>query len=186
MLFVSAYMILFEPQVWLITHQTVNKLTEIECQVTTETSKHSDEIKVITDEIGEVATKLMNIEGDLKELKNEEVYIRKKMKKKLIQCDYCDKKLGSVIALEEHMKEEHASCTFNCNECDLAYYSEWRLKKHLKSHGKENMRHCYYFNSNKMCPFEELGCKFLHKYSAVCKNGDQCSSHMCQFKHWLC
>ena len=133
--------------------------------------------------MAEVTTKLINIEGDLQQLKNEESYIRMKSSKKLSQCNYCERKLDSLRALEEHMKKEHVSSTFKCNECELVFYSEWRLKKHLKGHGKDKTRHCHYFNSNKTCPFEELGCKFLHKYSAVCKYGDRCISHMCQFRH---
>ena len=27
--------------------------------------------------------------------------------------------------------------------------------------------HCHYFNNDKMCPFEELGCKFLHRDSKI-------------------
>ena len=42
--------------------------------------------------------------------------------------------------------------------------------------------HCHYFNNDKMCPFEELGCKFFHTDSKKCKFGLTCQ-RMCPFKH---
>ena len=43
--------------------------------------------------------------------------------------------------------------------------------------------HCHYFNNDKMCPFEELGCKFLHTDSKKCKFGLTCTQRMWPFKH---
>ena len=163
--------------------EIVKNTRHIECQVTKEKYKHDEEIKIITDEIAAVTSKLVNIEGDLEQLKKEEGFIRKKVRSQLIQCDHCHLNLDSLRALEMHMKEEHVSSSFKCDKCRSDFYSEWRLKKLLKSHENEKTRHCHYFNSNKTCPFEELGCKFLHKHSTVCKYGDNCRSHMCQFKH---
>ena len=156
---------------------TDGELAAIECQAT------SEDIKNIKNEIYSVDTKLMEIEKDLKDLKNEELYLRKKVRKHSIHCDHCDMTLDNLSALEQHVKNEHVSSTFKCGECDFVFYSKLRLQKHIKSHGKEIRRHCHYFNSNKKCPFEELGCKFLHIVSSECKYGNLCRSHMCQFKH---
>jgi hypothetical protein len=34
-----------------------------------------------------------------------------------------------------------------------------------------SVNNCHYFNNDKKCPFEELGCKFLHSVSQICKFG---------------
>ena len=34
-----------------------------------------------------------------------------------------------------------------------------------------------------MCPFEELGCKYLHINSKLCRFGQECDNKMCPFKH---
>ena len=42
---------------------------------------------------------------------------------------------------------------------------------------------CHYFNNALLCPFEELGCMFLHEKSELCKNADLCMKKLCQFSH---
>ena len=34
-----------------------------------------------------------------------------------------------------------------------------------------------------MCPYEEIGCKFLHRKSKFCKDKESCQENLCQFQH---
>ena len=43
------------------------------------------------------------------------------------------------------------------------FYLQWRLKKHEQVHVQRPKKPCKYFVANKDCPFEKLGCKFLHQ-----------------------
>ena len=44
---------------------------------------------------------------------------------------------------------------------------------------KHKEKNCHFFYSGQVCPYEELGCKFIHKYSEKCKHGTKCTFHMC-------
>ena len=46
------------------------------------------------------------------------------------------------------------------------------------------VQNCHYFNNGKMCPFEELGCKFLHVLAKNCKFGQRCSKRLCPLRHF--
>ena len=81
------------------------------------------------------------------------------------------------------MKDAHEEETHTCEECGTHFYSNSRLKKHIKMNSSQNQRKCYYFNSDKICPYEALGCKFLHEYNSNCKFGKTCRRHMCPFRH---
>ena len=54
---------------------------------------------------------------------------------------------------------------------------------HIRIHSNKPPRHCHYFNNGKICPFEELGCKFLHVLSTKCKFDKLCHKTMCSYKH---
>ena len=59
---------------------------------------------------------------------------------------------------------------------------EWRLRKHVLGHDKER-KCCHFFNNGKVCPYEEIGCKFKHEESNECRYGQNCYIKLCQFKH---
>ena len=59
----------------------------------------------------------------------------------------------------------------------------WRLKKHEELHEINYTRKCHYFNNQKVCPFEEFGCMFLHEDSGICKYGEKCNNKLCPYKH---
>ena len=40
----------------------------------------------------------------------------------------------------------------------------WRLRKHKRLHTQMFTKTCKYFEGNKACPFEVLGCKFKHEH----------------------
>ena len=82
------------------------------------------------------------------------------------------------------MKKDHRSKGVDCDNCDMVFMTQCRLKKHVRDcHNKRKIKTCHYFNSGKECPFHLLGCKFIHKYAEACKYGDSCRKYMCQFMH---
>ena len=100
------------------------------------------------------------------------------------KCPHCEEKFSTQTNMENHIDQVHDRQNFNCDKCEKTFVSEWRLKIHHKTHVLNLVtRNCHFFNSNKPCPFERLGCKFNHKYSKSCKFGLQCTFKMCQFKH---
>ena len=39
------------------------------------------------------------------------------------------------------------------------------------------------FNNHKVCPFEELGCMFLHEDLGICTYDEECTNKLCSYKH---
>lgn len=79
-------------------------------------------------------------------------------------CNVCQKKFEKFCDLETHIESEHKEAeTFKCKKCDKIFYLQWRLKKHEQIHVQRPQKPCKYFVANKDCPFEKLGCKFLHQ-----------------------
>ena len=70
-----------------------------------------------------------------------------------------------------------------CEICVKTFVLLWRLRKHQSNHGDENQKKCHYFNNQKHCLFEALGCKFAHKQSENCKFDKKCSNKLCPFRH---
>ena len=103
---------------------------------------------------------------NINERKGDNVKTNKKLPKhrsKLLKCQVCDMEFEKFCDLEWHMKAQHEECpTFECNTCMKTFVTEWRLKKHVKIHTNKTTKHCNYFIGNMSCPFDELGCKFLH------------------------
>ena len=52
-------------------------------------------------------------------------------------------------------------------------------------HINKNTKKCHYYNNAKKCPFEEVGCKFVHEASEKCFFLNTCSNQLCQFQHNL-
>ena len=50
-------------------------------------------------------------------------------------------------------------------------------------HTESRIRACHYYNNNKHCPFEDLGCMFAHKLSEIFKYGKHCKIRLCSFQH---
>ena len=101
---------------------------------------------------------------------------------KEIKCNICDEKFDQTFKLENHLKE-HEVETFKCDECGKTFYLKWRLAKHKTIHETINVRFCHYFNNDKLCPFEEIGCMFLHAKSELCRFKKSCKNDLCQFRH---
>ena len=84
------------------------------------------------------------------------------------KCSFCEFSCGKMFELENHMENAHSEVTkFQCEECKKTFQLEWRLKKHKRMHTLRSVKVCKYFSSNRNCPYEKLGCKFLHKVQTV-------------------
>ena len=100
------------------------------------------------------------------------------------ECKHCEKKFLTSSQLESHLKEHGKVKKYKCQQCEKTFYFKWRLQSHNKIHDKESsIRKCHFFNNNLQCPFEEIGCKFLHEESLHCKYKDKCKFDKCQFRH---
>ena len=144
------------------------------------------EILKLEKEIELVSTKLVEVEFKLSSLGEEQNIIKNVQKRKSdrkIKCNHCDKIFPSHSMIEKHMADEHVQKEIKCDHCDLLFHTTWRLKMHMKNHTGRMKRNCHFFNSNKDCPYENLGCKFNHIYSDECKFGTKCERHMCQYRH---
>ena len=100
---------------------------------------------------------------------------KKLTKHKLLKCQVCEMEFEKFCDLEWHLKAKHEECTkFECDQCQKTFVTEWRLKKHTMIHSDKITKHCHYFINSIRCPFDELGCKFLHiiSYNSVSKIAD--------------
>ena len=101
-----------------------------------------------------------------------------------VKCEFCDDMFGKNSELEAHIKTHHnTEKTFECEQCGKSFVLEWRLRKHQGIHKEGTIKRCHYFNNQKNCPYEELGCMFEHSYSGICKYGKNCYKAMCSFQH---
>ena len=53
----------------------------------------------------------------------------------------------------------------------------------MKIHTQEFVKFCHYYNNDKFCPFEELGCKFLHQVAQNYRHGITCKIWLCPRRH---
>ena len=54
-------------------------------------------------------------------------------------------------------------------------------KKHMKMHN-DDVKFCHFYNNNKNCPYEDIGCMFLHEMADPCIF-NPCLNKLCQYKH---
>ena len=100
-----------------------------------------------------------------------------------IKCNFCEKVFHKNCDLESHLNKDHKPQKFECQKCDKMFVLKWRLIKHQKIHDSLNIKKCHYFNNQKPCPFEQIGCMFLHLPAGQCKNRDSCTMKLCSFEH---
>ena len=110
----------------------------------------------------------------------------KEMHTKSYSCTSCDETFDVRWKLESHHLQQHTTKTeFECRKCKKIFACEWRLQKHLKGHLKPERKFCHFYNNIKLCPYEEVGCKFKHSNAGQCSLGKTCSVYKCQFEHPL-
>ena len=103
--------------------------------------------------------------------------------KKLYNCQVCEDIFDETWKLEAHMKDHDKKNEHECDHCGKTFHLNWRLMKHLNLHEKKNVRKCHYFNNSQACPFEDIGCMFLHEESDICYFGNKCYRKLCQYRH---
>ena len=99
-----------------------------------------------------------------------------------IKCKLCEETFDQTFKLELHLKT-HEMETFKCERCDKTFHLKWRLEKHKKGHEMVNVKFCHYFNNEKPCPYEEIGCMYMHTKSEACRFQKFCKNKLCQFQH---
>ena len=100
------------------------------------------------------------------------------------KCNLCQESFIRASDLEYHIKICHEiNPEFKCDQCEKSFFLEWRLKKHINLHMDTNVKYCHYFNNSKKCPFEEMGCMFLHSTSDICTFGQTCRRKLCPRRH---
>ena len=88
--------------------------------------------------------------------------------------------LGKIILSYERHREAHMEEKKNkCDICEKELFLELRLRQHVKIHENPNTKKCHYYNNDKVCPFEPLGCKFRHEKSEQCSKSTSCEIRLC-------
>ena len=101
-----------------------------------------------------------------------------------VECKTCSVSFTRIFELEKHLGQHHKSLPrFKCDTCGKEFLLKWRLEKHQDNHMDPERKKCHYFNNNKKCPYEELGCMFVHEKSEKCKFDDICANRLCPFRH---
>ena len=98
------------------------------------------------------------------------------------KCKYCGEMFSVSWKMEAHVKLHENVSEYNCSICEKQFYVKWRLNKHTESHSIET-KFCHYFNNQKLCPNENIGCKSKHEVSPPCKFRSMCNFDLCQYSH---
>ena len=93
---------------------------------------------------------------------------KKEIHRRDLKCNHCDEKLKHLWMLEKHLKLHKDAENFECDICKKTFQLKWRLSKHKDMHNDSTTKRCHYFNNSKPCPYQEVGCMFLHQLSEVC------------------
>ena len=65
-----------------------------------------------------------------------------------------------------HLAEHEKDKQFKCETCGKEFFLKWRLKKHEGIHSSPP-KACKYFVNKQECPYESIGCMFLHHNLSV-------------------
>ena len=171
-----------------------------------------EKINILKEELTDLKKELEDVKEELKICKNGSVnnFDQKDMSEKVLNCNECEESFKAKIDLKKHLKachvryvkckiceesfdknchlEEHirenheATKMYECDKCEKTFLLKWRMKKHREGHDML-LKKCHYFNNNKICPFEQIGCMFDHSRSGPCKYGTKCKIALCAFKH---
>ena len=112
-------------------------------------------------------SKNCKVNSDVKELRKKISVIELNLEKRVDlrkKCKECGKVFIRNSDFERHMEEEHGvEKAFKCDICGKMFLLEWRLEKHGDVHTKQT-RKCKFFLNKELCPFSEIGCKFVHDH----------------------
>ena len=102
----------------------------------------------------------------------------------VVKCKVCEEAFTKNSDLELHLKNVHEEKeNHECDKCGKTFVLKWRLKKHMGIHDSPELKGCHYFNNNKKCPYESIGCMFSHQFSGLCKYEKLCKNELCSFQH---
>ena len=109
----------------------------------------------------ELRVKIVQIEKDLAKVDD-----KKKNIATTIKCKECGKAFAKTFQLEKHLEEHEKNKQFKCEICGKEFFLQWRLNKHMGMHSSPP-KACRYFANNQECPYEHVGCMFLHSNLSV-------------------
>ena len=124
---------------------------------------------------GNVCDKTSKVKPNLNEHK-------KPMHPKTFECEICDKTFMESWKMEEHLEHHGNERPFKCSICEKGFYMKWRMEKHTSDH-RADIKFCHYFNSDKPCPYDKVGCRFKHETAPECRFNLKCTFKLCQFTH---
>ena len=147
--------------------------------------ENADAIQMLDAKLDKINEVLKMTKKEIKDKEEKkEIRLESKNYPKEIKCKLCETTFRRFSDLEIHIRLSHENHhVFKCDQCDKCFVLNWRLKKHMKLHTEEFVKHCYYFNNNINCPFEEIGCKFLHAEAKSCGFGSKCNKRLCPLRH---
>ena len=124
---------------------------------------------------GEVCDKTLIVGPSLKEQ-------IKTRHSKTYECEFCDDTFTESWKMEEHLEHHGNERPFKCSICEKGFYMKWRMEKHISDH-RADIKFCHYFNSDKPCPYDKVGCRFKHETAPECRFNLKCTFKLCQFTH---
>ena len=98
-------------------------------------------------------------------MKNVQAYKNQQDKGNLREkkCKDCSQTFARNCDLEHHLESCHdKEKKHECNFCGKRFHLKWRLNKHVINHTKET-KTCKYYSRKLECPYQEIGCMFLHE-----------------------
>ena len=98
-------------------------------------------------------------------------------------CGFCDLIFRESWQYEMHLESHNKTKENKCEVCGKEFYLEWRYRQHVNTHTNPLVRKCHFFNNNKECPYEIVGCKFKHVKSTLCKHPRNCKAKLCPNQH---
>jgi len=101
---------------------------------------------------------------------------------KTYECEFCKETFTESWKMEEHLKHHGNERPFKCSICDKGFYLKWRMEKHTSDH-RVDIKFCHYYNNDKPCPYDKVGCKFKHENAPECRFNLRCTFKLCQFTH---
>ena len=102
---------------------------------------------------------------------------------KQFSCEVCNQSFCESWRYETHLETHSKPKDKKCEVCGKEFFMEWRLRQHQNVHDNPNLKKCHYFNNNRVCPFENVGCKFRHEKSEECPTLKNCKVKLCPRQH---
>ena len=141
-------------------------------------------ITILDKKIGKFDEEIESIKKDIKVKSGSTVKPKLESIENSLKCNKCEETFNRFSDLEHHIKISHVNHQhFQCDMCEKSFVLNWRLQKHLTLHNDKNISPCHYFNNDKIGPFEDLECKFLHIASQLCNFDKLCKQNKCPFRH---